>query len=84
MGRALRTAMGGYVYHALNRGNGRATVFHKDGDYEAFERVMVKALEHVRRGKGVLTPFWILRVHCPLSNYPPVFAPQLTQTRPAP
>jgi putative transposase len=42
----LRAALGGYVDHVLNRGNSRATVFHKNGDYEAFERVMVKALEH--------------------------------------
>ncbi len=47
MGRPLRTSLGGYVYHALNRGNGRATIFHKDGDYEAFERVLTKSLEHV-------------------------------------
>lgn len=47
MGRPLRTALGGYVYHAWNRGNARATVFHKDGDFEAFERVLVKSLEHV-------------------------------------
>jgi len=26
----------GYVYHVINRGNGGATVFHKDGDYRAF------------------------------------------------
>jgi putative transposase len=25
----------GHVYHVLNRGNGGATVFHKDGDYTA-------------------------------------------------
>ena len=31
----------------FNRGNGRATIFHKDGDYEAFERVLVKSLDHV-------------------------------------
>jgi putative transposase len=47
MGRPLRTALGGYVYHVLNRGNGRATVFHKDGDYEAFERILAEALAHV-------------------------------------
>lgn len=47
MGRPLRTAPGGYVYHVLNRGNGRATIFHKDGDYRAFERVLVETLEHV-------------------------------------
>jgi putative transposase len=61
MGRALRTSLGGYVYHALNRGNGRATIFHKDGDYEAFERVMVKALEHV--------PGMRLVAYCLLPNH---------------
>jgi putative transposase len=26
----------GHAYHLLNRGNGGATVFYKDGDYTAF------------------------------------------------
>jgi len=26
------------VYHVLNRGNGRLRLFHKEGDYDAFER----------------------------------------------
>ncbi len=30
----------GGLYHALNRGNLRATIFHKDADYEAFERIL--------------------------------------------
>src|SRR6266446_3630332 len=47
MGRPLRVSLGGYVYHVLNRGNGRRTVFFKDGDYEAFERILGEALEHV-------------------------------------
>jgi putative transposase len=47
MGRPLRTSLGGYIYHVLNRGNGRRTVFFKDGDYEAFERVLGEALKHV-------------------------------------
>jgi len=47
MGRPLRASLGGYVYHVLNRGNGRRTVFFKDGDYEAFERILGEALEHV-------------------------------------
>jgi putative transposase len=47
MGRPLRTSLGGYVYHVLNRGNGRATVFHKDDDYAAFERILGEALQHV-------------------------------------
>jgi putative transposase len=28
--------VGGFCYHVLNRGNARATVFHKDSDYQAF------------------------------------------------
>ena len=44
MGRPLRAADGGYVYHALNRANGRLPLFEKDGDYEAFERVLAEAL----------------------------------------
>ena len=47
MGRPLRTSAGGYVYHALNRGNGRETVFYKDGDYLAFLRVLAQTQEHV-------------------------------------
>ena len=47
MGRPLRTSLGGFVYHALNRGNGREPIFFKHGDYEAFLRVLVDAQEHV-------------------------------------
>ena len=43
MGRALRADLGGYVYHVLNRGVGRATLFAKSGDYLAFERVLEEA-----------------------------------------
>jgi putative transposase len=47
MGRPYRTALGGYVYHMLNRGNGRLRIFPKDGAYEAFEGILGEALEHV-------------------------------------
>jgi putative transposase len=47
MGRPLRVAPGGYVYHVLNRANARLRIFHKDGDYAAFERVLAEALERV-------------------------------------
>jgi putative transposase len=40
MGRVRRNAAGGVVYHALNRGNGRARIFHKAGDYDAFVRLL--------------------------------------------
>lgn len=32
-----------FVYHVLNRGNGRADVFHKEDDYSAFVRLMQEA-----------------------------------------
>ena len=47
MGRPLRAADGGYVYHALNRANGRHPLFEKDADYAAFERVLAEACERV-------------------------------------
>jgi putative transposase len=46
MGRLLRNSLGGYVYHVLNRGNGREPIFLKDADYDAFLRVMTLASEH--------------------------------------
>ena len=45
MPRRARQAIGGLVYHVLNRGNLRACIFHKDGDYEAFERILQEAWE---------------------------------------
>ena len=43
----MRVSLGGYAYHCLNRGNGRAAIFRKDADYEAFERILAKSLDHV-------------------------------------
>jgi putative transposase len=45
MGRPLRAALGGYVYHVVNRANARLTIFRDDADYEAFERVLGEAVE---------------------------------------
>jgi putative transposase len=45
MGRPHRAAVGGYVYHVLNRANARMTIFEEDGDYEAFEKVLIEAVE---------------------------------------
>jgi putative transposase len=39
--------MGGYVYHVLNRGVGRATLFSNSGDFAAFERVLQEARDRV-------------------------------------
>jgi putative transposase len=46
MGRALRAAEGGWVYHVLNRANGRLPLFEADGDYQAFQRILSEALAY--------------------------------------
>lgn len=45
MPRRPRVAPGGYVYHVLNRAVARLSLFEKEADYEAFERVLLLALE---------------------------------------
>jgi putative transposase len=45
MPRGSRCAPGGFVYHALNRAVARLPLFQKQGDYEAFERVLEEAHE---------------------------------------
>jgi putative transposase len=48
MPRRLRDASGGLVYHVLNRAAGRRTLFAKDEDYAAFERVLEEVFERTR------------------------------------
>jgi len=45
MPRTARAIEAGTIYHVLNRGNGRMTLFHKDADFKAFERVLAEGLE---------------------------------------
>jgi putative transposase len=47
MPRTARAAVGGYCYHVLNRGNGRATVFHDEDDYAAFTALVRAACARV-------------------------------------
>jgi len=47
MPRGPRDVPGGVVYHVLNRGVGRQTLFHKPADYDAFERIVREALTRV-------------------------------------
>jgi putative transposase len=47
MPRPLRLALGGGCYHVINRGNGRAVVFHKEADFLAFERILSLACERI-------------------------------------
>ena len=47
MARPLRNAPGGHVYHVLNRANARLTIFEKDADYLAFERILSDVQDRV-------------------------------------
>jgi putative transposase len=44
MGRPKRAADGGLIYHVLNRANARMTIFEKEGDYKAFEKILRQAV----------------------------------------
>jgi putative transposase len=43
MPRTSRASVGDICYHVINRGNGRATVFHKPADYDRFTEMMIDA-----------------------------------------
>jgi REP element-mobilizing transposase RayT len=45
MPRTSRAAVGGIVYHVLNRGNGRMGIFRKPGDYESFVQLLADGKE---------------------------------------
>ncbi|MFG0290282.1 MAG: transposase [Rhodopirellula sp. JB044] len=45
MGRPKRADAAGHCYHMLNRANLRATIFHKDEDYDAFVVILREAVE---------------------------------------
>ncbi len=47
MPRRLRVASGGFAYHVLNRAVGRARIFRKPRDFEAFEKVIAEAKERL-------------------------------------
>jgi putative transposase len=47
MPRTARATAGGWCYHALNRGNRRAPVFHCAEDDDAFVRLLAQAAAHV-------------------------------------
>jgi REP element-mobilizing transposase RayT len=47
MPRTARRALGGVVYHVLNRGNGRRRLFHSPGDYADFVALLRRAKDAV-------------------------------------
>jgi len=48
MGRPHRAAEGGYVYHVLNRANARMSIFAGEGDFAAFEHVLLQAVQRTQ------------------------------------
>lgn len=60
MPRTARAAIGGIVYHVLNRGNGRMGVFRKPGDYHAFVQLL---LEGKAKAKVELFGFCLMPNH---------------------
>ena len=45
MSRPKRITLGGYVYHVINRANGRLKIFKKPGDFDAFETILAQGLD---------------------------------------
>src|SRR5271166_3845403 len=60
MPRTVRASAANLCYHVLNRGNNRASVFHKDGDFDAFVDLLAEA--------KLRNPIRIL-AYCVLSNH---------------
>jgi putative transposase len=63
MPRAQRVAVGGYVYHVLNRANGRLRIFRKDRDFLAFEQILADGAERLKMricGYCILSNHWHL------------------------
>jgi hypothetical protein len=58
MPRIPRAQQAGFVYHVINRGNGRATIFHKAQDCQAFLSILalVKARHAVKMFAFSLMP----------------------------
>ena len=69
MPRTARASLGGYCYHVLNRGTDRATVFHKDGDYAAFVKLLAQAGE---RFPVCLLAYCLMPNHFHLALWPEV------------
>ena len=48
MPRTARAALGGLIYHVLNRGNGRMGIFRKPADYQAFAAILLDGKQRAR------------------------------------
>lgn len=52
MPRAARAIVGDYCYHVINCGNGRAEVFHAEGDGQAFVNLLGQWIPDPSRDHG--------------------------------
>jgi len=67
MPRTKRKCPGGYVYHVLNRSNGRLRIFKKPEDFAAFERILAEGIE---RFSIRLTGYCLMSNHWHLLLWP--------------
>lgn len=67
MPRGARVAVGGMVYHVLNRGNNRGTIFHKSADFDAFVDLL---FEGKKQANVELFSFCLMRNHFHLALRP--------------
>ena len=59
MPRQKRIDEAGTIYHALNRGNARQTIFHKHEDYDAMNRLVKRTFDADGAGSGAAADqFW--------------------------
>jgi putative transposase len=62
-----RVAVGGVVYHVINRSNGRVPIFHNDEDYRHFESLLLEGVELI--GMRILA-YCIVPNHWHLALHP--------------
>ena len=67
MARATRNAIGGYVYHCLNRANAQIKIFKTDKDYRLFEDILKEGVEKFNMQ---LLAYCIMPNHWHLVLYP--------------
>ncbi len=83
MPRPKRIALGGYVYHVVNRANGRLRIFRKQGDFIAFERILADGVERFAMricGYCLMSNHWHLVLWPKGDGDLPAFMRWITQT----
>ena len=80
MPRTSRSAAGGVVYHVLNRGNGRMSIFRKPGDYLSFLQLLLDG-----KDKAHIELFGFCLMTAPLARrFPSLLTPLPISSEPNP